>query len=542
MNRAEPISGPSATSGTEGLQWWQRTVVYQIYPLSFQDTNGDGKGDLPGILSRVDYLSWLGVGTIWLSPVYRSPMADFGYDISDYVAIDPVFGTLDDFDRLVQALHERGIRLILDVVPNHTSNQHPWFLESRSSRDARKRDWYVWADPGPDGGPPNNWLSRFGGSAWEWDERTGQYYYHAFLKEQPDLNWRNGEVREAFCDVLRFWMRRGVDGFRVDASAVLAEDSLLRDDPPNPDYGENTPPPERLTRVFTDDRPESLDYISQLRRTADEFPGRVMVGEVQGSTDRIGNFYSNDQPRFHLPLNYALLEAPWTAVGLGAAIDEYLNAIPDDAWPDWVLGGHDKPRIASRIGRAQARVAAMLLLTLPGTPFFYAGDELGLGDVEVPPEAVLDPFERLVPGFGLNRDPERAPMPWDAGPYAGFSTCEPMLPLPEDADSRNVAAQREDATSSLSLYRELLEMRMKEPALFAGRYQPLREQGDVFRFTRSLRGDEIAILLNLGNTPQEAELPGPGQILLSTHLDISQKQVSSPVALRPDEGVIVKLT
>lgn len=250
-------------------------------------------------------------------------MRDFGYDISDYTDVDPLFGTLADFDRLVEALHDRDIKLILDMVPNHTSDQHSCFVESRSSRDDPKRNWYVWADPGPNGGPPNNWLSRFGGSAWEWDARTGQYYCHAFLREQPDLNWHNPEVRLAFADVLRFWLRRGVDGFRVDASAVLAEDPLLRDEPPNPDFGSETPPPEKFKRVFTDARPETMSYIEEMRAVVDEFSDRALLGEVQGGTGRIGQFYEGERPRFHLPLNFLLLDTDWDAPSLAAGIDQY---------------------------------------------------------------------------------------------------------------------------------------------------------------------------------------------------------------------------
>ena len=347
-------------------------------------------------------------------------MVDFGYDISDFCDVDPLFGTLDDFDALLQEMHARGIKLLLDFVPNHTAADHPWFAESRSSRSNPKRDWYVWADPAEDGGPPNNWLSRFGGSAWAWDDATQQYYYHAFLREQPDLNWRNAAVRRAMADVLRFWLRRGVDGFRVDASAVLIEDELLRDDPPDPKYDpKTTPPPQSLTRVFTDYRPETMDCLAELRAVIDEFPQRVLAGEVQGKTERIGHFYGTEQPRLHLPLNFALVDTQWSAVAVQAAIDAYLNAIPHAAWPDWVVGGHDKRRIATRIGHPQARILAMLLFTLNGTPFFFAGDEIGMTDVPIPPESVQDVFEKLVPGYGLNRDPERSPMSWDGSRNGG---------------------------------------------------------------------------------------------------------------------------
>jgi alpha-glucosidase len=521
--------------------WWKYCAIYQIYPRSFQDSNGDGVGDLPGLLARIDHLSWLGVGAVWLSPVYRSPMLDFGYDVSDFTDIDPLFGTLADLDRLTGALHRHGIRLILDVVPNHTSDRHPWFLESRGSRNNPKRQWYVWGDPAPDEGPPNNWLSRFGGSAWEWDEGTGQYYYHAFLREQPDLNWHNPEVRRAFAEVLRFWLRRGIDGFRVDASAVLAEDALLRDDPPNPEFDGDTPPPERFKRVFTDARPETMGYLEEMRAVVDAFPDRVLLGEVQGGIARIGGFYGGERPRFHLPLNFLLLDTTWDAASLAAGIDQYLNALPEGAWPDWILGSHDKPRIASTIGIAQARVAAMLLFTLPGTPIFCAGDEIGQPNAEIPPERVRDPFEIHVPGHGLNRDPERAPMRWHAGDKAGFTTGEPWLPLGDHIAERNVATQRRDERSMLSLYRRLIALRRREPALLAGCYAPRRGPADVLLFERRSTGDRLLVALNIGSEDQLVQIGGEAVVRLSTHLDRAEERVVSALRLRPAEGVVLRL-
>jgi alpha-glucosidase len=531
-------SDDRARNQTE-LAWWQREAIYQIYPRSFQDSNGDGIGDLPGVIARMDYLAWLGIGAVWLSPVYRSPMADFGYDIADFTSVDPLFGTLDDLDRLLAGLHSRGMRLILDFVPNHTSDQHQWFIDARSSRDNPKRDWYVWSDPDPTGAPPNNWLSRFGGSAWEWDETTQQFYYHAFLKEQPDLNWRNPEVRRAMADVLRFWLERGVDGFRVDASAVLIEDALLRDDPPNADADERTPPPERLTRRFTDDRPETLECLAELRDVVDTFPDRVLLAEVQGAADRIARFYSVDHRRLlHLPLNFLLLDTPWDAASMQAAIDAYVQVVPADAWPDWILGSHDKPRIATRIGTAQARVAAMLLMTLRGTPIFYSGDEIGLRDVHIPPERVQDPFERFVPGYGLNRDPERAPMRWDSSPKAGFTTAEPWLPIGEDVERCNVAVQRADEHSLLALYRCLLALRRREPALVSGGYEPLRSRGPVLAFRRCLPDRNLLVLLNMGDLPQKFEC-GHGELLVSTRMVGGGKRVEGALQLEANEGAIV---
>jgi len=525
----------------ETLKWWQRAVIYEIAPISFQDSNGDGKGDLPGLIQRIDHLTWLGVDAVWLTPVYTSPMLDFGYDITDFCAIDPLFGTLENFDQFVRLLHARGIRLILDFVANHTSDSHSWFAESRSSRSNPKRDWYVWADPAPDGGPPNNWLSRFGGSAWEWETKTRQYYYHAFLREQPDLNWRNPEVRLAMADVLRFWMRRGVDGFRVDASAVLAEDELLRDDPPDPDADEKTPPPQRLKRIFTDDRRESMAYLEEMRKVIDEFDDRVLLGEVQGKTDRIGHFYGEERPRFHLPLNFALLDTPWDALSLQANIDAYLNAIPENAWPDWVIGAHDKHRIASKIGQSQARVLAMLVLTLKGTPFFFAGDEIGMEQVAIPPECIRDPFEKLVGGYGLNRDPERVPMRWNEGRNGGFTSGDPWLPMGHDVAERNVEKLKVDPRSLLWLYRRLISLRRSEPTLAAGDYLPLRSRHGLLVYKRVCAGNEILIALNTGHEPRKLESPSAGTVLLSTYVDRDGEIVDQSTVLRPDEGVILKL-
>lgn len=515
-------------------------MIYEITSISFQDANGDGKGDLKGIIERVDYLAWLGVDTVWLTPIFTSPMLDLGYDIADFCAVDPIFGTLQDFDRLVEALHARDIRLILDFVPNHTSDKHSWFVESRASRSNAKRDWYLWADAGPDGGSPNNWLSRFGGSAWQWDEKTEQYYYHAFLLEQPDLNWRNPQVRQAMADVMRFWLRRGVNGFRVDASAVLAEDALLRDDPPDPEADENTPLPQRLKRIFTDDRRESMAYLEEMRKVVDEFDDRVLCGEVQGKTDRIGHFYGEAQPRFQLPLNFALLDSPWDALSLQANIDAYLNAIPEKAWPDWVVGGHDKKRIASKIGQPQARILAMLLLTLKGTPFFSAGDEIGMEQVPIPPEWVQDPFEKLVGGYDLNRDPERTPMRWDGSRNGGFTSGEPWLPMGNVAE-RNVEKLQQDQRSLLWLYRRLIQLRRSEPALVAGDYCPVRSHNEILIYKRVCADQTVLVALNTVHEPRRLEWKGMGMLLVSTYLDRDNEAIQGPTLLRPDEGIVIKL-
>jgi alpha-glucosidase len=378
------------------MTWWQRGIIYQIYPRSFMDGNGDGTGDLPGIIGRLDYLEWLGVDAIWISPIFPSPMADFGYDISDYTSVDPLFGTLHDFDRLLAEAHRRGLRVLLDYVPNHTSDRHPWFLESRSSRDNPRRDWYIWRDPSPGGGVPNNWLSAFGGSAWEWDARTGQYYLHTYVKEQPDLNWAHPEVEAGMLDVLRFWFDREVDGFRIDALRQVAKDPAFRDNPPNPDWTPDQRPYNSLLPVYSADRPENLEVVRRFREVTDSYPDRVLIGELWVPIERLMVCYG--VRGLHLPFNFHLITTPWKARSVSALIDQYEAALPSGAWPNWVLGNHDRSRVGSRVGPAQARVAAMLLLTLRGTPTLYNGDEIGLQDVSIPPDAVRDPFERNVPG------------------------------------------------------------------------------------------------------------------------------------------------
>jgi alpha-glucosidase len=522
--------------------WWRHGIFYQIYPRSFQDTNADGVGDIKGIIERLPYLQALGVDAIWLSPIFPSPMADFGYDIADYTGIDPLFGTMAGFDALVKAAHDRGLKVILDLVPNHTSHRHPWFVESRGSRDNQKRDWYIWRDPAADGGPPNNWLSEFGGSAWEYDDTTRQYYYHAFLAQQPDLNWRNPEVRRAIYDVMRFWLRNGVDGFRVDVIWHLIKDAAFRDNPPNPDYREGRPPHERILPLNTTDQAEVHDVIAEMRRVVDEFDARVLIGEIYLPLERLVAYYGKDLTGAHLPFNFALLSAPWNARGIEKIIFEYERVLPAGAWPNWVLGNHDRPRVASRVGQAQARVAAMLLLTLRGTPTLYYGDEIGMHQVAIAPEQVRDPFEKNVPGIGVGRDGCRTPMQWDATPYAGFSTSTPWLPLADDFRHENVANLNADAASILSLYKALIGLRKKLPQLISGDYTPIAAEGDLLLYRRQGEGNAITVALNLGAEPVSiaSDAAGlSGEILLSTFLDREGEKIEGALDLRGDEGVII---
>jgi alpha-glucosidase len=525
-------------------RWWQTGVIYQIYPRSFQDTDGDGVGDLRGIIARLPYLVELGVDAIWISPIFTSPMADFGYDIANYTDIDPLFGALADFDSLLEAAHRDGIKVILDLVPNHTSDQHAWFLESRSARTSGKRDWYIWRDPGPRGEPPNNWLSEFGGSAWTYDETTGQYFYHAFLPEQPDLNWRNPEVRAAIYDVMRFWLRRGVDGFRVDVIWHLIKDEEFRDNPPNPAFRPGEPPHHAVVPLYTADRPEVHAVISEMRRVVDEFADRLLIGEIYLPLERLIQYYGRDLAGLHLPFNFSLLSAAWGPQSIARLVEEYESALPPGGWPNWVLGNHDRPRIASRVGAAQARIAAMLLLTLRGTPTIYYGDEIGMQDVAIPRERIRDAVERNLPERGLGRDGCRTPMQWDATRYSGFSKTEPWLPLPETAQHENVENQERDRTSMLTLHRRLIALRQSEPALQSGTYRTIYARGNAWLYVRECGNERILVALNMGDEPTAVTAPSApihGRLQVSTHLDRDHEETRGSVDLRSYEGVVVKL-
>lgn len=547
-------SAQPAAAVPEGFTWWQAGVVYQIYPRSFQDGDGDGVGDLAGVVRRLDHLRRLGVDALWLSPFYPSPMADFGYDITDHTGVDPAYGDLADFDALVAAAHDRGLRVLLDFVPNHTSEQHPWFLAARSSRTDPRRDWYLWADPGPDGGPPNNWRSVFGGPAWTPDPATGQYYYHAYLPQQPDLNWHHPAVREAQLGVMRTWLERGVDGFRVDACRQVLKDVRLRDNPVNPHWREGMPPYEALLPEYTADHPDNHLLFAAMRAVADTHPGpagipepgeRVLIGELYLPVERLVRYYGRDRDGLHLPANMHLISTPWRAERIGALIEAYEAALPDGAWPNWVLGNHDRSRLATRIGPAQARVAAMLLLTLRGTPTLYYGEEIGMRDVPIPPDRIRDPCEWRTPGIGAGRDPERTPMQWSARPGAGFCppAAEPWLPLPADHAQANVEAQDGIPGSMLTLHRQLLALRRAEPALSVGSVALLAAADDVLAYRREHRGRRILVALNLGDRPRTVVLPeaASGRILLGTLPGRSGDPTRETLLLAPDEGLVVEL-
>jgi len=534
----------------QNLRWWQRGVIYQIYPRSFQDSNGDGVGDLSGIRQRLDYLTRLGVDAVWLSPIYPSPMHDFGYDVSDYTAIHPLFGSMDDFDHLLAEMHRRGLKLILDLVPNHTSDEHPWFVESRRNRRNPKRDWYIWRDPAPDGGPPNNWLSHFGGPAWTFDPQTGQYYMHQFDTHQPELNYRNPAVLEAMLDVMRFWLERGVDGFRVDVIWLMMKDSLFRDEPPNPAW-DGVRPYDSLLHIHTANLPEVHALIRRMRAALDEYGDRLMVGEIYLPNDQLAQYYGSRGDECHLPFNFQLIHNPhWRADVVRRLVDDYEAALPPGAWPNWVLGNHDCHRLATRIGAAQARVAAMLLLTLRGTPTLYYGDEIGMENVPIPPEKMRDPPAVNQPEIAhiVGRDPARTPMQWDASPNAGFASpgVEPWLPLAADYAARNVAAQEADPVSLLNLYRALLRLRRAEPALHAGHYTPVETgAADIFAYRRAASGaDSFLVVLNFGGEPRAlnlSHLAPQGEIALSTGMQRTGQTNLKRLYLDSNEGLVIRL-
>jgi alpha-glucosidase len=529
------------SNGRTDPRWWQTGVVYEIYPRSFADANGDGIGDLPGIIGKLEYLAWLGVDAIWVAPFYPSPMVDFGYDVAEHRAVDPVFGTLEDFDRLLAAAHEREIGVLIDYVPNHTSDQHPWFVESSSSRANAKRDWYVWRDPAPDGGPPNRWRTMFGAPTWTWDAGTGQYYLRSFLSEQPDLNWRNPDVRAAMFDVARWWLDRGVDGFRIDAAPLVMKDPQLRDNPEPP------PSSDELRRLgswiryfggYSHGHADMHELFRSFRALLDAYPGdRVAIGELHHPDFAIwARYYGELLDEIHVPFNFHLAYAEWRSDAVRAAIEGVQQALPPGAWASWVLGNHDLPRFASphRAGREQAKVGMLLLLTLRGAPAMYYGDEIGMVDVPIDLASARD---------RAGRDPQRTPMQWDASTNAGFAPPEarPWLPLADDAASVNVAAQAEDPDSLLSLTRRLLRLRREHPVLRLGDFQPFGDTPDgTYGFHRTDGPARLTVVVNMTDEPRRVPGVGPGRVLAATSRDREGEVLREAAELRPNEGIVVE--
>jgi alpha-glucosidase len=523
-------------------------VLYEIYPRSFQDSNNDGFGDLPGIISRLDYLTKLGVTALWITPFYPSPMKDVGYDIKDYCNVDPQFGTLDDFKTLVKEAHKRGMDVITDLVINHTSDQHPWFLEARSSRDNPKRDWYIWKDP-VNGSVPNNWKSVFDPSAWEFDAKTDQYYFHSFLKEQPDLNWSNPAVMQAVKDICAFWLDLGVDGFRLDAINHIWKDHRYLDEPINPTYDPLMQSPfNQLQHIYMRDQEPLYDIVNELAGFVSTYKNAYIITEAYPNKRSIAaipvykKYYDRVTSHNVIPFNFELLSLPWDAKEYESFITAYLEAIGKDHMSCFVLGNHDKTRVTSRLGREQAKAAAVLLLTLPGMPVIYYGEELGMEDVRDIPESMITDTKGIrSPGFG--RDPVRTPMQWDDSNYAGFSTVQPWLPLEKEYQTRNVASQSKDPHSFYILYRQLLSLRAKEQDTFAdGLFQVFQTNSKhIFAYTRTNEKTSYLILINFSAEQVEVSTKEFANFVLSSkERDSDTSNSRDTIIVLPYEACVFK--
>jgi len=506
--------------------WWRGAVIYQVYPRSLMDSNGDGIGDLKGIISKLDYIKSLGVDAVWISPFFKSPMKDFGYDISDYRNVDPLFGTLEDFDELIAEAHELGLKIVIDQVLSHTSDQHAWFKESRSSCDNDKQDWYVWADAKPDGTPPNNWLSIFGGSAWQWDPRRGQYYLHNFLESQPDLNFHNPEVRKQILDEVHFWLKRGVDGFRLDAINFCFHDQQLRDNPSKPES-------ERKGLGFTEDnpyafqhhvydktQPENIAFLGEIRALLDQYPGAVSLGEIgaENSLETMAD-YTHGEDRLHMAYSFELLVDNFSAQYIRETVDTLEKGI-GNGWPCWSISNHDVVRVMSRWGGdnqapAKAKLLNALIFSLRGSICSYQGEELGLPEVELEFSQLQDPYGiTFWPSF-KGRDGCRTPMPWTAtSELAGFTEGKPWLPVPAEHRALAVDLQEECENSVLNAYRTFLQWRKQHAVLKFGSLEFFDSDPDVLGFTRTYQGKAMRMYFNLSAEPSEVSLP-PGQNLQS---------------------------
>ncbi len=525
--------------------WWKHGVIYQIYPRSFYDANGDGTGDLRGIIKKLDYLAGLGIDAIWLSPINRSPMHDFGYDISDYYDIDPVFGTAGDFKELIDGAHGRGIRILMDLVLNHTSHLHPWFLSSRSSRSNPKRDWYIWRNGSRDR-PPNNWRSNFGGSAWKWDELTCQYYLHSFLEEQPDLNWRNPELRKAVFDMITHWLDSGVDGFRLDVVNWLVKDRRFRNNPAVPGA------PFFQKHRYDRNRPETHDILKELRLLLDRYGDRMAVGEVftlpPGDPALSAAYLGNGEDELNLAFDFSLIYRPWDARRFYRTIRRWMKHIPEKGWPCHVLSNHDQSRGISRYGggrdgRKRAKVAAALLLTVRGTPFIYYGEEIGMRNCRVPRCDMRDPLGKRYWPLFAGRDPARSPMQWSPGENAGFSTARPWLPVGVDYRQVNVEEESRDPYSLLNFYSALISIRKKKAALHRGGWKPvLKGLHGVLGYYRRHEGQTVFVALNFTDKIKRVHIHDRGQwkVLLSTHRFVDTHFTSLQFDLSPYEATILE--
>jgi alpha-glucosidase len=532
---------------TEDFLWWQDGIIYQIYPRSYMDNNNDGIGDLPGITSRLDYLADLGVDAIWLSPVYPSPDRDFGYDVSNYVDIDPRYGSLQDFDVLVSIAHKKNIHVIMDLVLNHTSDEHPWFKQSRSSKDNPYRDWYMWHPGKGKGKRPNNWQAVFGGDGWELDPQTNEYYFHMFLKSQPDLNWRNPLVRKAILDVFRFWLDKGVDGFRLDVFNAYFKDADLKDNPPQLGIRGF----ERQKHIFDIDQSEMMPLLAEIRSLLDQYGERYMVGETfLSNPEKAVGYTGND--RLHAAFNFTMLEIPWNATKFSRAITEWDDLNRGGRWPNNVLNNHDQQRTTNRYKFDKedqlAKTAATLILTLRGTPFLYYGEEIGMRDIRLSRSEILDPPGKKYWPFYKGRDGCRSPMQWSANSFSGFSDFKPWLPIHPGYVQRNVENHQKNPESLLNFYKELIKLRKATPALQHGSFRLIPGlPASVLCYIRELDNTRMLILLNFQLKPLNFTLPDEfdlrkGTILInSLHHQDSVITSSSQIEMQPGQSLIIDL-
>jgi alpha-glucosidase len=527
-------------ASTVTAPWWQSGVLYQIYPRSFADTDGDGMGDIPGVIAHLDHLQWLGVDGIWLSPVTASPNADWGYDVSDFCAIQPDLGTMDDVDNLIAEANQRGIHVLLDLVPNHTSVEHPWFVESRSSLTSPKRDWYVWADPKPDGSAPNNWISSFGGSAWTPDPITGQSYLHNHLSEQPDLNWWNEEVHSAFDDIMRFWFDRGIDGFRIDVCNIIIKDALLRDNPPATEEDDFEAQMFGQRPEFNGNRPEVHEVLRRWRSLVNTYPeSPVLIGETPVPVEKLAAFYGDGSDELHLAFNFPFISAAFEPDVMREIIEGTEAALPPGAWPAWTGSNHDMFRFPTRWAGddlARTRLAALMLFTLRGTPVLYQGDEIGQQNAVLTKEVLRDPLGVSYWPYYEGRDAGRTPVQWSNAEGGGFTDpgVEPWLPLGNTADC-NVEDQRDDSQSMLTLIRDLIALRRTTPSLTDGAYASLITPAGVWAWTR---GKDLQVVLNMSD--QEQTVSGiAGTVLLATQRERDGEHLSNPAVVAPWQGLVV---
>ncbi|MEA2174021.1 MAG: alpha-glucosidase [Blastocatellia bacterium] len=551
------IRKSSASLSPNKTPWWQHAVFYEIYPRSFKDSNGDGIGDLNGITSKLDYLSRLGVDAIWITPFYPSPQVDFGYDVSDYENIDRQFGTLADFDRLVTEAHKRRIRVIIDYVLNHTSDQHPFFIASRSSRTSPYRDWYIWRDP-KNGGPPNNWSSAFGPVAWTLDKKTGQYYYHYFYSEQPELNWHNPAVERRMFETVSFWLKRGVDGFRLDAVNYLFEDPRFPDNPVLPGLRPGSSTEHLQELKYNRNLPELHDVLIRLRSFTDSYdPHRLLIGEAYvGQWDLMMRYYGPHNNELQLPFNFFLLMGKarnqLDAGVFRNVINESENALAG-RWTTYVLSNHDNPRAYDRYGDGQnndliAKLLAAMLLTLRGSPFLYYGEEIGMTTTEPQTiEEVQDPVGRRYWPANKGRDGERTPMQWDASAHAGFTSGRPWLKIPPSASQRNAAVEASDPESILDFYQSLLRLRRRSPALLDGDYQSVGDDPNIFAYLRRTPSQTMLIALNMSNENRTFRLDknrlGAAKVfrvVLNNQPVATNQPIEKELLLAPFEAVILE--